>query len=227
MRASAYNLRIRDREDRYCLFNTRRGSARLLDQQEYLSYWSADSGESSLNDAGDLVMQLADDGFLVENDTNELANIEAEHLGARRSRGKVSLIIAPTMACNLDCSYCFETNRYAGRMSDQTQNQLVGLVRHYFETGTKRLAMTRYAGEPETCKAASDRLLERHSIYIEPINYPTVPCGTERLRITPTPYHCGALIEELARVLAETWQALRLPLEDYCPSSQLLRQVAG
>jgi uncharacterized protein len=117
MRASAYNLRIRDREGRYCLFNTRRGTARLLDQQEYLFYWSADSGESSLNDAGDLVMQLADDGFLVENDTNELADIEAEHLQARRSRGKVSLIIAPTMACNLDCdcSYCLAGNLQGGQ----------------------------------------------------------------------------------------------------------------
>jgi 5-aminolevulinate synthase len=81
-------------------------------------------------------------------------------------------------------------------------------------------------GNPQACKAASDRLLERHSIYIQPINYPTVPRGTERLRITPTPYHSDALIEELAGALAETWQALRLPLEDRCPSSEFLRQVA-
>ena len=81
-------------------------------------------------------------------------------------------------------------------------------------------------GDPQACKAASDRLLERHSIYIQPINYPTVPRGTERLRITPTPYHSDALIKELAGALAETWQALRLPLEDRCPSSEFLRQVA-
>jgi len=68
-------------------------------------------------------------------------------------------------------------------------------------------------GDPQSCKAASDRLLDRHGIYIQPINYPTVPRGTERLRITATPFHDDALIAELADALVETWNALDLPLE--------------
>lgn len=66
-------------------------------------------------------------------------------------------------------------------------------------------------GEPELCKMATDRLLGVHGIYIQPINYPTVPRGTERLRITPTPFHSDALIDTLRDALVETWDALGIP----------------
>lgn len=71
-----------------------------------------------------------------------------------------------------------------------------------------------FVGEPEKCKEATDLLLAEHGIYIQPINYPTVPKGSERLRITPTPYHADAVIDALAEALVDVWERLELPLKD-------------
>jgi 5-aminolevulinate synthase len=65
-------------------------------------------------------------------------------------------------------------------------------------------------GDPVLCKQISDRLLDEFGVYVQPINYPTVPRGTERLRITPSPLHTDADIEYLADSLATIWSELSL-----------------
>ncbi len=60
-------------------------------------------------------------------------------------------------------------------------------------------------GDPHKCKMISDWLMENHGIYVQPINYPTVPLGTERLRITPSPVHSDEDIDRLIDALSEIW----------------------
>jgi 5-aminolevulinate synthase len=83
-------------------------------------------------------------------------------------------------------------------------------------------------GDSELCKQASDILLDRHGIYIQPINYPTVARGTERLRITPTPAHDIGLIRQLTNAMVSVWQELHLPLgNENQPIEQRTQTVAA
>jgi 5-aminolevulinate synthase len=65
-------------------------------------------------------------------------------------------------------------------------------------------------GDPVRCKQVTDTLMQRHAIYVQPINYPTVPRGTERLRLTPSPLHNDTEMDRLVAALSEIWAEYNL-----------------
>jgi 5-aminolevulinate synthase len=65
-------------------------------------------------------------------------------------------------------------------------------------------------GDPVRAKQISDILLAEYGVYVQPINYPTVPRGTERLRFTPGPAHSEAMMLELTKALCEIWERLEM-----------------
>jgi len=64
-------------------------------------------------------------------------------------------------------------------------------------------------GDAKKCKSMSDMLLAEHNIYVQPINYPTVDVGTERLRFAPTPFHNDSMIEDLVTALVAVFESHR------------------
>jgi 5-aminolevulinate synthase len=75
-------------------------------------------------------------------------------------------------------------------------------------------------GDPVLTKRITDALLDRFAVYVQPINYPTVPRGTERLRLTPTPQHADADIDRLVAALSTLWTELGLPFQGQAQAAE-------
>ena len=108
-----------------------------------------------------------------------------------------------------------ETLKVSGHLRDKHQERAASLKAMLAEAGLPLMESVSHivpvqVGDPVQCKKVTDLLLEEHDIYVQPINYPTVPKGTERLRLTPTPLHTDDHCAALIAALDDVWRILKL-----------------
>ncbi len=124
-----------------------------------------------------------------------------------------STALPPAIAAGARASIVHLKDSQAER--ERLHERVATLRRKLEEAGMPHLANPSHivpvmVGDPVVCKRISDILLDIYGIYVQPINFPTVPRGTERLRFTPSPAHSDADIEHLVDSLAAIWSEFRL-----------------
>ena len=105
------------------------------------------------------------------------------------------------------------TVKSANHLSDKVRARLDAIGLPHIDNPSHIIPVM--VGDPVKCRYISDRLLADHGIYIQPINYPTVPKGTERLRITPSPVHSDADIDRLVPALEALWSECQLARQSF------------
>jgi 5-aminolevulinate synthase len=123
----------------------------------------------------------------------------------------------PSVAAGALCSIKLVRGAYGDGLRECQQERAAKLKAMLIEAGIPLMPSQTHIvpvpiGDPRLCKQASDTLMDRYGIYVQPINYPTVPRGTERLRFTPTPLHSNADMDFLVSALQEVWNSLSLKL---------------
>lgn len=148
---SRYNHFQRWNDDYYIAYNSRSGAVALMDPENYETYHSVigklENGGSEMNEnEAALLKQLQYGSFVCPDDFDECGVLEFAHNINRYGASDLGLVIAPTMACNMACKYCYEENK-TGRMSPEMIEVLVDFVKKRARA-LAHLDVTWYGGEP-------------------------------------------------------------------------------
>ena len=142
-----------------------------------------------------------------------------------------STALPPVIACGVRASitHLMASNLERDLQKDSVQNLKHALLEARLpiiepETFCSSHIVPVMVGDARLCKQISDRLLEVHGIYVQPINYPTVARGTERLRFTPGPKHTLEMTRDVVRALLEVWDFFGLRLESN-PISRIFQDL--
>ena len=141
MKKSQYNV-LKTVNGKKYVYNTLSGLIAELDEKTY-NYIS----EKNIKLPKEEIQNLYDAGLLIDNDIDERIILNLNHLKSQFDNKTLGLVIAPTLACNFACPYCFE-NRINKKMSEAVQDKIIEFVEQHAESGTKILDVTWYGGEP-------------------------------------------------------------------------------
>lgn len=175
MKRSQYTFLFEIEDGKALLFSAANGALAELDQSSHhkVRHFLSCPQPPRATDDRSLWDSLVENGFLVEESIDELSRLERTSQVDRAAGHCLSLTIAPTLACNFACDYCFE--RHSGvRMDEQTELALLNFTNREL-TGKDSLLITWFGGEPTLCLATIERLhtgfarlAERHNVTIDP-----------------------------------------------------------
>lgn len=159
MKESKYNINV-EHNGEYLMFNSRTTATAALDRPA-LEILNAVRQGNNVQETG-LVKEMKRAGFLVDDDADELQQLEMNYNLGKYEKDGLGLIIAPTMACNFTCPYCFEGTQ-KGIMSEELQNRIISIASDFAKDG-QNINITWFGGEPllakETIYSMSERLIQ-------------------------------------------------------------------
>jgi len=145
--SSQYNILIPLKSNRMLAYNSLKGNLALWDEEDTFKYQNIIK-EESIDESDEIVKQLLLGGYIVKEDYDELFALEKEYRMHRYDRSAMTLTIAPTMACNFGCDYCFQgKDKPNEEMSQEIQDAIIALIEKS-ASKIKRLHVAWYGGEP-------------------------------------------------------------------------------
>ena len=161
MKLSKYNVEKKEKDGSYLIYNTITSAILELDCNYANSYFKIEDDKEC--DKSDLKMALIEGGMLIEDERDEYEELVIKNRIERFSESTLTLTIAPTLACNFCCPYCYEHGREYISMTEKVQNQLVEQIRQKYQH-IQELTVSWYGGEPllalKTIKELTKKLNE-------------------------------------------------------------------